>query len=60
MLQHPAAFDHIERVATWPGYPLKRHNDGDASSGSLTHACLEHVGYSASGDHDRVDTEPGE
>lgn len=27
MLQHPAVLDLIERAATWPGYPLKRHND---------------------------------
>jgi len=27
MSQHPAVLDLIERAATWPGYPLKRHND---------------------------------
>ena len=27
MISHPSIVDLLERAATWPGYPLKRHND---------------------------------
>ena len=27
MLEHPLVMELVEKSATWPGYPLKRHND---------------------------------